>query len=433
MFKRHLLSVTMALSMVATATLPAHAYRKSGIPDRGLLPQTSYMAERGRVSAPFGHIEFCAHSPSECLIRSRSVARARLNSSSWRVLKQVNYRVNRSMRAKSDRAAHGKTDHWSVGGRVGDCEDYALTKRRELIRRGWSSNTLLVATARDRRNRMHAVLIAHTSRGDFVLDNLTGSIRAWNKTGYKWLKRQSRSNPKKWVRLNGRPMITGAIPTKAKTKPRKIIKARKASALALLTKIRGKKLTKMRGAMDISRPKQLTAKSSKAKTVATLPPLPVRNAARQTDTRIANLLARLKDVQKRLADLKKDENEIAQLLARMKSVQKRLVVKKIGTAKKTAKVKKVASKRKAAKKVTGKRLTIKKAVSKRKSVGKSTKKSVRKLVRKQKATKRANRQRSSTKALALLRKIRKAKRHKSGRTYKRRWTKRIYRGSIYSI
>ena len=174
MFKRHLLSATLALSMVATATLPAHAYRKSGIPERGFLPQTSFMAERGRVSAPFGHIEFCVHSPSECLIRSASTKRARLDSASWRQLKQVNYKVNRSMRAKSDRSAHGKIDHWSIGGRVGDCEDYALTKRHELIRRGWSSNTLLVATARDRRNRSHAVLIAHTNRGDFVLDNQIG-------------------------------------------------------------------------------------------------------------------------------------------------------------------------------------------------------------------------------------------------------------------
>ncbi len=415
MFKRHLLSVAMALSMVATATLPAHAYRKAGIPERGFLPQTSYMAERGRASAPYGHIEFCMHSPSECLIRSARTKRARLNSSSWRMLKQVNYRVNRSIRAKSDRSAYGKTDHWSVGGRVGDCEDYALTKRHELIRRGWSSNTLLVATARDHRNRRHAVLIAHTSRGDFVLDNLTGKIRAWNKTGYRWLKRQSRNNPKKWVRLTGRPTITGSIPAKSRKKSAKSNKARKASPLAILRKTRALK--------NISSPKRKVSKSTKVKILTALPPLPVRNAARQYDARIAKLLARLKDVQKRLTVLTEAEVRITQLLARLEDVQKRLVVQKPVESQRV--VKKVVRKRKVTKRSVSKRRVAKKTAIKRKNARKS--------VQKRRSIKRASRKRTTIKTLALLKKIRKARRHKSKRSYKRRWTYRYNSGSLYNI
>jgi predicted transglutaminase-like cysteine proteinase len=399
MFKRHLLSVAMALSMVAATIIPAQAYLRAGIPDRGFLPQTSYMAERGRVSAPFGHIEFCIHSPSECLIRSARAKTARLNSNSWRLLKQVNYRVNRSIRAKSDRAAHGKTDHWSIGGRVGDCEDYALTKRHELIRRGWSSNTLLVATARDRRNRMHAVLIAHTNRGDFVLDNLTGSIRAWNKTGYRWLKRQSRQNPKKWVRLNGRPIITGSILAKSSKKLSKTSKARKTVSVASLSKMRGSKKALL--------PNRSTSKRSTVKLTA-LPPLPTRNATRHHDTRIARLLTRLADVQKRLVIRTKAEVRITRLLARLENVQKRLIVKKI--IKSQQATKKVVRKHKVARKTIRTRRVAKKIAGYRKVARKSSRK------------------RTSSKALALLKKIRRARRHKSVRSHKRRWTQKSYSG-----
>ncbi len=430
MFKRHLLSVAMALSMVATASLPAQAYRKSGIPERGFLPQTSYMAERGRVSAPFGHIEFCVRRPSECLIRSRNVARARLDANSWRVLKQVNYRVNRRIRSKSDRAAFGKTDYWTIGGRVGDCEDYALTKRHELIRRGWSSNTLLVATARDRRNRMHAVLIVHTNRGDFVLDNQTGRIRSWTETGYTWLKRQSRQNPKKWVRLSGRPMITGAIPARPGRKARKGRKAVKASPLALLAEIRNGKRT--------AALKKRASKNPKAIRFSTLPPLPARNISRHAQKRMAMLTARLKEVQKRLAALRKDEERIARQLKMLKATPKALPVNKVVKTERAAKAEKTAkaeTSRPDSQKTSGKRINSTKTASKHRSTGKvvTKRKKAGKSFKKRRAAKRVTPRPSSTKALTLLRKLRKARRHKPQRPYKRRWTQNIYSEYYYSI
>ncbi len=241
MFKHYLISITLALSLATLAAIPSKALPGMGISKRAFLPQATSMVERGRVSAPFGHIEFCIRNPSQCRGRANGRASARLSRGSWRMLQQVNLRVNARIRPTSDLRSRGKIDHWSSSGNVGDCEDYALTKRKELIRRGWSPSSVLMATVRDRKNRPHAVLVAHTNRGDFVLDNQTGRIKAWNKTGYKWLKRQSRSNPKKWVSLSNRN--AGAIPRSARPKAMapKGRKARTAYLLAKLHKIRGQK------------------------------------------------------------------------------------------------------------------------------------------------------------------------------------------------
>jgi predicted transglutaminase-like cysteine proteinase len=45
----------------------------------------------------------------------------------------------------------------------------------------------------------HAVLLVRTSSGDFVLDNKTDTIRAWQDTAYRFVKRQSVADPNRWV------------------------------------------------------------------------------------------------------------------------------------------------------------------------------------------------------------------------------------------
>jgi predicted transglutaminase-like cysteine proteinase len=63
---------------------------------------------------------------------------------------------------------------------------------------------------RDRKDEGHAVLTVTTDKGDYVLDNQNEHILLWWKTGYRFVKRQSRSDPNVWVSL-GNPR--GAIAT----------------------------------------------------------------------------------------------------------------------------------------------------------------------------------------------------------------------------
>ena len=80
-----------------------------------------------------------------------------------RVAKAVNTSVNRSTRAVSDLRQYGDEEVWALPTSLGgDCEDIALLKKRELIKRGIAPERLLIATVLDRNRGSHAVLVLRT-------------------------------------------------------------------------------------------------------------------------------------------------------------------------------------------------------------------------------------------------------------------------------
>lgn len=81
-------------------------------------------------------------------------------------LDEINRRVNRNMTYAAE-----LEDTWSVNRRYGDCEDYALEKRRLLLAAGWPSSALILGIGTDRFGAGHAVLIVRLTSGDLVLDN----------------------------------------------------------------------------------------------------------------------------------------------------------------------------------------------------------------------------------------------------------------------
>lgn len=119
----------------------------------------------------------------------------------WILVRGVNQQVNRSIRAVSDPAHYGQADYWALQSgqdQSGDCEDYALTKRHQLIAAGLPSDALTFAIVRTSWGELHAVLILATDEGDMVLDNLTPWIVRWHKTSYRWIERQLPGRPLEW-------------------------------------------------------------------------------------------------------------------------------------------------------------------------------------------------------------------------------------------
>lgn len=115
-------------------------------------------------------------------------------------LSEVNLAGNRAIKPVTDEDQFGVSDLWTLPytGK-GDCEDFALWKKRELIRRGVSPDRLLIATVLDHRRDTHAVLVVRTDGGDLVLDNVTDKIMTWRQTGYVFLRIQNPANPSEWV------------------------------------------------------------------------------------------------------------------------------------------------------------------------------------------------------------------------------------------
>lgn len=131
-----------------------------------------------RATPPAPFLEFCLHEPSECGLRSSDLATPEARADFWRryfwtiafashpepldanltsaqsvtvtpavlvELDAINSYVNRTIRYVPDTVAYGEPDHWDLpikdGNLRGDCEEFALEKRR-LWRRQVSRRTL---------------------------------------------------------------------------------------------------------------------------------------------------------------------------------------------------------------------------------------------------------------------------------------------------
>jgi predicted transglutaminase-like cysteine proteinase len=80
-----------------------------------------------------------------------------------------------------------------------------------LLEAGWPREALLITVVRDKKGDGHAVLTVKTDKGDFILDNQEDQILLWSDTGYRFVKRQSQSDPNIWVALgDARPAVATA-------------------------------------------------------------------------------------------------------------------------------------------------------------------------------------------------------------------------------
>ena len=158
-----------------------------------------FMPTTGATTQPVGHYDFCRRSPSEC---RKTVAHKplELTRNLWAAMVKINDVVNNAVTPRTDAEIWGVEEYWSYPTNgYGDCEDYALEKRRRLIDAGVPASNLMITVVRQPNGDGHAVLAINTAKGDFILDNLEPSVLAWNETGYQFLKRQSSKHAGMWV------------------------------------------------------------------------------------------------------------------------------------------------------------------------------------------------------------------------------------------
>ena len=151
---------------------------------------------------PIGWIEFCTERPRDCTGGRTSARDIVLTRKAWADLVRVNQWVNDNVKPLTDMEHWGVVEKWSYpDDGYGDCEDYVLLKRRMLMEAGWPRSALLITVVRDKKGDGHAVLTVKTDKGEFVLDNQNEDIVAWSDTGYRFVKRQSQTDPNVWVAL----------------------------------------------------------------------------------------------------------------------------------------------------------------------------------------------------------------------------------------
>ena len=178
----------------AFATNDADARVRSHQDSSGLMS----IAEASPTLAPFQHVRFCLRYPTDCKSTGIEDERITLTAETSELLKRVNRSVNLSIAPRSKNYGPNLEDEWTIAPDRGDCNDYAVTKRHELVESGLPSKALRLSVVTTAAGIGHLVLVVATTKGDVVMDNLTEAIRPWQSTNYHWLKIQSATDARFW-------------------------------------------------------------------------------------------------------------------------------------------------------------------------------------------------------------------------------------------
>ena len=156
------------------------------------------------MAPPKGYVAMCRDQPQLCIEAASAAAVALSSDEQLDLLRRVNLRVNSRVRQMTDVRAFGVQGLWTRAGEgdfgaAGDCKAIAVEKRVELEAAGVPASALFYAIAYRGDLGLHAVLVAHTARGDMVLDSRSPRIVLWNHAPYTWVQRQSQGEAFAWA------------------------------------------------------------------------------------------------------------------------------------------------------------------------------------------------------------------------------------------
>ena len=201
---RKLKRITALMAAVITFGIGQAAYAamiSSPMALRGVIEKIRFSEP---TLAPMAYTMFCMRYSTECtppqhkiVFRGGSV---RMTKERMAELVEINASVNRHIVPQhNDKGLAG--EEWLIGPSHGDCNDYAVTKRHELLARGWPMRNLLLSEVITTWGEHHLVLVVRTRDGDIVLDSLNAQIRPWAKTNYRWVRMQTPHSPDHWASI----------------------------------------------------------------------------------------------------------------------------------------------------------------------------------------------------------------------------------------
>ena len=107
-------------------------------------------------------------------------------TNSYDFAESIHQKVNSDTTYRTDLYQYGVPEFWTVAGKFGDCEDYALAKRNALLNAGWSKDKLGLCVCYTQSGEGHCVLWVETDKGSFILDNNYAFPVKPSELPYKW-------------------------------------------------------------------------------------------------------------------------------------------------------------------------------------------------------------------------------------------------------
>lgn len=173
----------------------------------GLRGAIQYIKFDQPTLAPMAFTIFCLKYKDECRPRPQRIVfrggRLKLTPERLAQMQEVNQRVNTAIRPEANLEGL-RAEKWLLHPASGDCNDYAVTKRHDLIAKGFPARSVLLSEVVTTWGEHHLVVVVRTFSGDLVLDNLSGHILPWSKKPYRWVRIQSPKNPNYWASLGDR-------------------------------------------------------------------------------------------------------------------------------------------------------------------------------------------------------------------------------------
>ncbi|HWK46610.1 MAG TPA: transglutaminase-like cysteine peptidase [Stellaceae bacterium] len=162
---------------------------------------------------PPGFVVFCMRHINDCKADAQAPSKVKYSDARLAELSRVQTEINNQIHYRTE-----QPNNWdySTDGR-GDCNRYALGKRRALIAAGWNPEDLLLTVAITETNEAHLVLVVPTTAGDLVLDSRFQNVVLWSNLPYRWVMRQSQINALRWNSIDSHPVLTASIDAPADT------------------------------------------------------------------------------------------------------------------------------------------------------------------------------------------------------------------------
>ena len=191
-------TLAVAVGMAASIATTASAVQLGGLAKNPVTSRPGQFMSTSRPTiAPIAFAKFCDNAADQC-VRIGDRDTIELTKQKRTELQRINSEINSAIVYVGELEGQ---DEWKLNPASGDCDDYAVTKRQRLLRAGWPSGALRIATARIPSGIGHAVLVVSTTQGDLVLDNRTNVVKPWKAVDLKWIKIQSHENPRVWLKL----------------------------------------------------------------------------------------------------------------------------------------------------------------------------------------------------------------------------------------